>query len=267
MPCWCSPSGGSSSSSIRTTWPARCAPKSLSTDAIALIPIGGLAPAGGCTALAGAWTRSIGRRLLEHSVEALPQQHEGEFDDALARHLTVLVPPVSDAVACRLCGAGKDPRRVLDGDALHRFGARRAESNEIGDGDGALIGDLLADGRDLGVGRGIAVQEAPHERVLLDELEVARDAGAEQLLCRGALQAPQRAVPQLLGVELQDRDVKFALGAEMVIQDRRHDTGARGDVLHLRLGETAFRKHLHGRVEDAGPPLCRRYPLPCHTEL
>src|SRR5215208_4374490 len=175
MPCWCSPNGGSSSSSIRTTWPARYAPKWLSTAAIASIPTGGPVPAGGCTASAGAWRRSTGRRLLEHAVETLPQQHEGEFDDALARHLTVLVPPVGDAVARRLRGAGKDPRRVVDGDALHRFSVRRAESNEIGDGDGALIGDLLADGRDLGVGRGIAVQEAPHERVLLDELEVARD--------------------------------------------------------------------------------------------
>ena len=44
---------------------------------------------------------------------------------------------------------------------------------------GAAVGDLLTDRGDLRVGRGISVQEAPHERVLLDELEVVRDARAD----------------------------------------------------------------------------------------
>ena len=69
---------------------------------------------------------------------------------------------------------------------------------------GAAVGDLLTDRGDLRVGRGIAVQEAPHERVLLDELEVVRDAGANQLLGRCALEAAQRAFPQLLGMQFQE---------------------------------------------------------------
>ena len=131
---------------------------------------------------------------------------------------------------------------------------------------GAAVGDLLTDRGDLRVGRGIAVQEAPHERVLLDELEVVRDARADQLLGRRALEAPQRAVPQLLGMLLEDRDVEFAFRAEMVVEDRWHDTGARGDVLHLRLGESVLGERFDSRVEDAGPSLCCRYPRPCHTE-
>ena len=57
------------------------------------------------------------------------------------------------------------------------------------DGFGAAIGDLAADGGDLRIGGWIAMQEAPHERVLLDELEVVRDAGADQLLGRRTLDA------------------------------------------------------------------------------
>ena len=49
--------------------------------------------------------------------------------------------------------------------------------------------------------------------------------------------------------------MEFALGAEMVVEHRWHDTGARGDVLHLRLGEAVFGEHFDGRVEDADPPL------------
>src|SRR4029077_14302055 len=117
------------------------------------------------------WTGSTSRRLLEHSVEALPQQHEDQFDNALAWHIAVLVPPSGVAPACRLRGAGQYPGRFVDGDALHRLGVRGAEPDEFGDGLAAAVGDLLTDRGDLWIGRGIAVQEAPHERVLLDELE------------------------------------------------------------------------------------------------
>ena len=127
----------------RTTWPTRCAPKSLWTAAIASMSSGGATPAGGCTAWARAWSGSTRRRLLEHPVEALPQQHEDEFDHALARHVAVLVPPGGDAAARRLRGAGQDPRRFVDGDALHRLGVRGAEPDEIGDACGAAVGDLL----------------------------------------------------------------------------------------------------------------------------
>ena len=102
------------------------------------------APAGGCSAWARAPTAvSPADALLEHSVEALPQQHEDEFDDALARHIAVLVPPAGDTVACRLRGAGQDPRRLVDGDALHRFCIGRPEPDQIGDACGAAVGQLL----------------------------------------------------------------------------------------------------------------------------
>ena len=52
----------------------------------------------------------------------------------------------------------------------------------------------------------------------------------------------------------------------MVVEDRWHDTGARGDVLHLGLGESVLGERFDGRVEDAGPPLFGRYPRSCHTE-
>src|SRR5215217_1518512 len=186
-PCWCSPNGVSSSSSTQTIWPRPCAPKSLSTGAIASTSTGGHKPVGGCTA----WERVLRRRrLLEHSVEALPQQHEDEFDDAFARYVAVLVPPRGDAATCRLRGAGKDPRRFVDRDALDRFGVPGAEANEIGDPFSAAVGDLLTHRGDLRVGRWVSVQEAPHERVRLDELEVVRDARADQLLGRRALDAP-----------------------------------------------------------------------------
>ena len=140
-----------------------------------------------------------------------------------------------------------------------------AEPDQVGDACDGAIGHLLTDRGDLRVGRGISMQEPPHERILLDELEVARDAGAKQLLGRCALEAAQRAFPQLLGVQFQKRDVEFALGAEMVIQHRGHDTGARRDVLHLRL-IAVFGEYLDGRVEDANAPLLGRYPPSCHTE-
>ena len=104
------------------TLPRPYAPKSLWTAAIA-----SMSSAGRACGLAGVLPgqeparRSVRRPLFEHSVEALPQQHEDEFDDALAWHVTVLVPPARDAMACRLSGAGEDPRRLVDGDALHRF--------------------------------------------------------------------------------------------------------------------------------------------------
>ncbi len=60
--------------------------------------------------------------------------------------------------------------------------------------------------------------------------------------------------------------MQLALGAEMVVEDRRDDAGARGDVLHLRGRVPVLGEDLHGRVEDADPPLLGRYPLPCHTE-
>ena len=52
----------------------------------------------------------------------------------------------------------------------------------------------------------------------------------------------------------------------MVVEHGRHDTGARGDVLHLRV-IADFGERFDCRVEDAGPSLCRRNPRPCHTEL
>jgi len=81
---------------------------------------------------------------------------------------------------------------------------------------------------------------------------------ATQSACHGVLQP--------LGMLLEDRDVEIALGAEMVVENRWHDTGARGDVLHLRLGESVLGERFDSRVEDAGPSLRCRYPRPCHTE-
>jgi hypothetical protein len=52
----------------------------------------------------------------------------------------------------------------------------------------------------------------------------------------------------------------------MVVEDRWHDAGACRDILHLRLGEPVRCERFYGRVEDAGPSLCSRYPRPCHTE-
>ena len=52
----------------------------------------------------------------------------------------------------------------------------------------------------------------------------------------------------------------------MVVQDRGHHTGARGDVLHLRGCVAAFGEDLHCGVEDADAPFLGRYPLSCHTE-
>src|SRR5690242_2858622 len=132
------------------------------------MPTGGPARAGGCTAWAGVRCGSTSRRLLEHSAKAVPQQHEDEFDDALARHVAVLVPPGGDAAARRLRGAGEDPCRIVDADALDRPGVGRAEPDEFGDRGGATIGDLLTDRGDLRIGRRIAVQEPPDERILLD---------------------------------------------------------------------------------------------------
>ena len=85
-------------------------------------------------------------------------------------------------MACRLRGAGQDPRRFVDRDALDWLGVGRAEPNEIGDACGAAVGEFLPDVSDLRVGGQISVQEAEEERVLLDEFEVARDAGADHLL-------------------------------------------------------------------------------------
>ena len=146
-------------------------------------------------ASAGAWSASISRSLLEHSLEALPQQHENEFDHAVARHVAVLVPPGGDASARRLRRAGQDPRPVVDGDALHRLRVCGAEADEIGDACGAAVGQLLTDRGDLRVGWRIAVQESEQERVLLDEREVVRDAGADQFLDRRALEADAASVP------------------------------------------------------------------------
>src|SRR5215207_3317711 len=98
------------------TWPKPCAPKSLWTDAIASMPTCGARQAGGCTASARARSTSASGRLLEHSVETLPQEHEDELDHTLAWHVAVLVPPGGHTVACRLRGAGQDPRRFVDGD-------------------------------------------------------------------------------------------------------------------------------------------------------
>ena len=222
--------------------------------------------AGGCTAWAGAWSASISRSLLEHSLEALPQQHENEFDHAVARHVAVLVPPGGDASARRLRRAGQDPRPVVDGDALHRLRVCGAEADEIGDACGAAVGQLLTDRGDLRVGWRIAVQESEQERVLLDEREVVRDAGADQFLDRRALEAAQRAFPQPRSMLLEDRDEQLAFRAEVIVEHRWHDAGARGDVLHLRRVVSKFGEHLDRRVEDANPALLGRYPPSCHTE-
>ena len=81
---------------------------------------------------------------------------------------------------------------------LTDLASRRAEPDEIGDACGAAVGEFLTDVSDLRVGGQISVQEAEEERVLLDELEVVRDAGADHLLDGSAFGRPQRALPQLL---------------------------------------------------------------------
>ena len=60
--------------------------------------------------------------------------------------------------------------------------------------------------------------------------------------------------------------MQLPLGAEMVVQDRGHHTGARGDVLHLRGCVAPLGEDLHCGVEDADAPFLGRYPLSCHTE-
>ena len=168
-------------------------------------------PVGGCSGSAKVRSPSVCRRLSEHSVEALPQQHEDELDDAFARHVAVLVPPGGHAVACRLRGAGQDPRRFVDRDAPDRLGIARAEQNEVGDPCRAAVGEFLPDVSDLRVGGQVSVQESEEERVLLDEFEVARDACADHLLDGSAFRRLQRLLSQLCGVGLQQRDVQLPL--------------------------------------------------------
>ena len=60
-------------------------------------------------------------------------------------------------MACRLRGAGQDPRRFVDRDALDRLGVARAESNEVGDPCGAAVGEFLPDVSDLRIGGQVSV--------------------------------------------------------------------------------------------------------------
>ncbi len=76
----------------------------------------------------------------------------------------------------------------------------------------------------------------------------------------------QRALPQPLGMLLEHGDEQLPLGAEVVVEDGRHDAGAGGDVLHFGRVISKFGEHLDRRVEDANAALLGRYPLPCHTE-
>ena len=187
----------------------------------------------------------------------VPAELHRAVDEHRARDLAVVVPPRRE----RLHGAGQhlgvdlDPRRAVRGAGREVRGRVEVGGDQPRD-DARRLGLDAGDQRgDLGVG-GVAEQRPPRLAALLDEAQERVDAVAQALLARPAARGGGLEAAEDLGrLRVEERAVQFALGLEVLVDQRLRDARRVGDVVQRGAVVPAARERLLRGDEDDLAPL------------